>query len=73
MFLSCLGAGCQVPIGVLSEISGNQIIIRAVVLSPDGTEEIHAMKRGEVERALEIARHLADEVMKKGAKRLIGE
>lgn len=73
MFLGCLGAGCQVPSGVLSEVNKNQFIIRAVVLSPDGTEEIHAMKQGETERALEIARHLADEVMKKGAKRLIGE
>ncbi|MBI4970610.1 MAG: hydroxymethylbilane synthase [Candidatus Omnitrophica bacterium] len=73
MFLAFLEGGCQVPCGVLSEIKGSQIVIRAVVLAPDGSEEIRSMKQGPSEDALELARHLADDVIRRGAKRLIGD
>ncbi len=71
-FLGFLQAGCQVPCGVLSTVKEDAIAIHAVVLSPDGSEEIKAAKQGPVLDALELARHLADDVIKNGAKRLIG-
>lgn len=70
-FLARLEGGCQVPSGVLSRIKAGQIAIHAVVLARDGSQEIHAQKQGPVESALELARHLADEILKKGARKFI--
>lgn len=36
-FLKCFGGGCHVPLGALAELDGDDIILRGVVASPDGT------------------------------------
>ncbi len=36
-FLKCFGGGCHVPLGALAELDGEDILLRGVVASPDGT------------------------------------
>jgi len=72
MFLYILEGGCQIPCGVLSEVNGNQFSIRAGIWAKDGSEEILGSRTGNKTEATELAKSLAEELISKGAKRLMG-
>lgn len=70
-FVRVLEGGCQVPIGINAEVNKDEILIRAVVGLPDGSEflkEIKTIKTTEFKNAGE---KLADEFIQKGAKELL--
>ena len=70
-----LEGGCQVPLGALGSVTGDTLRLYAGVCALDGTEMLTA--RGEakatVEEAADLGRRVADELMAKGAARLIAE
>jgi hydroxymethylbilane synthase len=66
-----LGGGCQVPIGALSEIDGDMLSLRGVVLPPDGSRRVDAVRSGPLVAAEEIGYRLADDLLKAGARELL--
>lgn len=69
--MSRVGGGCIVPMGVLARIHGEQIVVRAEVLGPDGVEEVKLERRYPLESYLEGSRELADELLDRGAGSLV--
>lgn len=59
-FLRLLGAGCHTPVGVYSQIRGQELLLRACVFAEDRPQEAPRMAKchGGAERALELGREL---------------
>lgn len=72
-FLADLGGGCRVPIGALAAVEGveGELVLRGVVLSPDGREAVEGEVRGEPRRPVELGRRLAAELRARGATDLL--
>jgi hydroxymethylbilane synthase len=67
--LAVLGGGCQVPIGAHATVSGQDIQLRAIVSSPDGTRVI----RGELSGtdASSLGQRLGEQLLKDGAREIL--
>jgi hydroxymethylbilane synthase len=74
-FLRRLEGGCQVPLGALGTTIGSTLHLQATVCALDGSESLTA--RGEIEstaeHAVTLGQRLADELLAKGAARLIAQ
>ncbi len=68
-----LEGGCQVPIGGFAEIDGNKLRLRALVGSPDGNEMIRGEVNGSIDKAEKIGIELADDLLSRGADRILKE
>jgi hydroxymethylbilane synthase len=66
-----LGGGCQVPIGAAATVAGADLLLRGVVLSPDGSRRIEAEKRSPTSQAEALGLSLADELRRRGATELL--
>jgi hydroxymethylbilane synthase len=62
-----LGGGCQMPIGVLAETSRDQLIVRGVVVSPDGGRIARGSASGTRADAEHLGARVADELLRGGA------
>jgi hydroxymethylbilane synthase len=62
-----LGGGCQMPIGVLAEPAGNELAVRGVVVSPDGSRIARAVAAGVRDDAERLGISVADELLRDGA------
>jgi hydroxymethylbilane synthase len=67
-----LGGGCQVPIGAATSVENARLTLRGVVLSPDGGRRIDAWLAGDVSQAEQIGKQLAEELLNRGARALLG-
>ena len=58
--LNALGGGCQVPIGVYAQLRGQELLLQAVVASPDGRQVVREQRSGSDPQKLgtEVARAL---------------
>ena len=74
--LAALEAGCTAPVGALAEVVESidedgrifdELSLRACVVALDGSDEIRASVVGAPERAAELGRALADELLELGA------
>ena len=72
-FLRELEGGCQVPIGVRTEINNNELILEGMVASLDGKRLIRDIKKGSVSSAEEIGIDLANELKGRGAGEILEE
>lgn len=72
-FLEALEGGCQVPIGCISEVHGNEFSIQGIVLSPNGQKSITGNLQNTADKAVETAKKLAASFLEKGALQIIGE
>jgi hydroxymethylbilane synthase len=74
--LAELEAGCSAPLGALADIvegeDGDEVWIRSVVLAPDGSIDLRRSHQGPVDRADEIGRELARELLAEGVADLMG-
>jgi len=70
-FLARLEGGCSVPLGGHAVLEGEQLWLRGFVGAPDGTEVLLGERRGPVARATEVGRALAEELLGRGADRLL--
>jgi hydroxymethylbilane synthase len=70
--LASLGGGCQVPIGAHATVdSGRMVRIRAVVVSPDGSQVIQKEARGLATDAASIGRVLGEQLLAEGGKQIL--
>lgn len=70
-FLKELGGGCQIPIGCVGIIEGENLKLRARILSKDGREKIEDRIEGDKEEAEELGRKLALLLRDKGCEDLL--
>jgi hydroxymethylbilane synthase len=75
--LASLEAGCTAPVGALADIAegetGQEIYLRAVVVSVDGSRALRMSTTGPVADGDTLAARLAAEMLEEGAADLIGE
>ena len=62
-----LGGGCQMPIGALATMSGGQLTVRGVVISPDGTRMVEGNSEGAATDAERLGIEVADQLLRHGA------
>ena len=74
--LATLEAGCSAPVGALAEVvegdDGEELWLRAVVLSLDGALSVRRSASGKVADAEQLGRDLATEMLQDGADELMG-
>jgi hydroxymethylbilane synthase len=66
-----LGAGCRVPVGAFGQVTDDVLVLRGVLLAPDGSERYIAEMQGGTEDAEALGTALADELARQG-KHLMG-
>ncbi len=69
--LEALAAGCSAPVGGYAAGTG-QLLMRAAVLSPDGTRALRAQGSAPAADARRLGRDLAAELLRRGASDFIG-
>ena len=70
-FLKGLGGGCLVPIAALGKIEGDEVSLDGLVAAPDGTEIVRGRAKGSAVEAELVGQRLADELLRRGAGRLL--
>lgn len=70
-FIKELEGGCQVPIGVNAEISGDFLTLRAILGLPDGSEILQKTLNLRLDESKNAGVLLAQEFIQKGAKELL--
>jgi hydroxymethylbilane synthase len=69
--LRALGGGCQVPIGAYATVDGDAVLVRAIIVSPDGTEIIRRQARGAACDAEVIGGALGAELLTSGGRHIL--
>jgi len=69
--LATLGGGCQVPIGAHATVRNNEVALRAVVVSPDGTQLIRKNATGPAGQAADLGRNLGEELLAAGGRQIL--
>ena len=69
--LGALGGGCQVPIGAHAVVQAGRLRLQAIVASPDGSELIRAESEGASADAEAIGHALGEELLARGARRIL--
>lgn len=72
-FLTRLGGGCQVPIAAHAELDGDQLHLKALVAAPDGTVVVRGERGGPSTLAEGIGVGLAEDLLRRGADRILQE
>ena len=72
-FNARLMGGCQVPIAGFAELAQGQVWLRGLVGSPDGREVIQGERRGPATDASAMGTALAEELLGRGAERILRE
>ena len=72
-FLGRIEGGCQVPIAGHAVVEGDQVLLRALVASLDGTRVIRGERRGPRAGARAMGEALAEELLSKGAAEILAE
>src|SRR3990172_2212535 len=72
-FLKRLGGGCQVPIAAYGRLDGAELHLMALVINPDGTGVVRGERKGPSALAEEIGLAIAEELLRRGADRIIRE
>ncbi|MBO1110643.1 hydroxymethylbilane synthase [Bordetella petrii] len=68
-----LGGSCQVPLAAYAQLDGDNLALRALVASPDGTRVIRSQRAGPVEQALAIGQAAAQDLLSGGADAILAE
>ncbi len=69
--VTALGGGCQLPLGAFAELRGNELALRAVAASIDGSRIVHGETTGNSAAAVEIGTRLAQDLAARGAMELL--
>ncbi len=64
--LEKLEGGCQVPVGALCLVRGEELVLRALVALPDGSQVVRAEDRGSLEAPVELGRRVAGSLIERG-------
>ena len=71
--LSSMHGGCSIPLGVYSEISGDNMTIDAVISDVDGQKYVKRSIAGQIKKANAYAEQLAQELLQAGGKEILDE
>ena len=71
--LASLGGGCQVPIGAHAIVNGDKLLIRAIVISPDGRGVVRDEESGAANNAERIGREVGRRLLDSGAAEILEE
>ena len=69
--LRALGGGCQVPIGAYAVVEDGRLRLTAIVASPDGAELVRGESEGPVAEASRTGRELGEDLLGRGARRIL--
>jgi len=69
--LAALGGGCQVPIGAYATVDHHSVHLRAIIVSPDGTEIVRKKAAGARADAAAIGRTLGEQLLAEGGKQIL--
>ncbi|KST64901.1 MULTISPECIES: hydroxymethylbilane synthase [Mastigocoleus] len=72
-FLRDLEGGCQVPIGVNSELDGDRLTLTGIVASVDGKKIVKDIVTGSTEDPESIGTELAEKLRQQGAQEILNE
>lgn len=72
-FLRDLEGGCQVPIGVNSELDGDSLTLTGIVASVDGQNMVKDVVTGSIKDPESIGTQLADKLRQQGAQEILNE
>jgi hydroxymethylbilane synthase len=67
-----LGGGCLVPVGASAAVRGDRLELRAAVLAPDGSRRVRGEVAGPAGEAEDLGRRLAEDLLARGARELLG-
>ena len=65
--VEALGGGCQLPLGAIAVDDAGELVMQAIVTSPDGSRSVRRSARGPADRPVELGRQLADALASGGA------
>jgi hydroxymethylbilane synthase len=68
-----LGGGCQMPIGALAYVSGDQVHLMSVVSALDGTRTVRTEHSGPLERAEQVGSAAARSLLEQGAGEILAD
>ncbi len=71
--LAALGGGCQLPVGVYAEFFGDNLRVRAVVASLDGTRHVRGVMEGPASAPELLGEQLAADLIARGARGILSE
>ncbi|MDT8302193.1 MAG: hydroxymethylbilane synthase [Sedimentisphaerales bacterium] len=71
--LSSMHGGCSIPLGVYSQISGDNIIIYAVISDVEGDKYIKRSKTANINEAKSCAEELAQELLNAGGREILDQ
>jgi hydroxymethylbilane synthase len=66
-----LEGGCQVPLGALARLEGDDLLLEACVFSPDGTDFVRREFRGSAKEPDSVGKHLGQILIDAGADRIL--
>jgi hydroxymethylbilane synthase len=66
-FAAALEAGCHAPVAAHAMLDGNQLYLRGLVATPDGSRVLKGEARGDANKARQMGLDLAQELIQKGA------
>ena len=69
--LATLGGGCQVPIGAYAVVQDSDIVVRAVVVAPDGSEMVKRESSGPAAAAATIGQALGEQLLHSGGRKIL--
>jgi hydroxymethylbilane synthase len=70
-FLRALGGGCQVPIGAHATVTGAQLHLEGLVISPDGSALVRGEREGPASEAEAIGAALGVKLLAEGARTIL--
>ncbi len=71
--LDALGGDCHVPIGGLAVPAGDDLALRGVVASVDGSRALHDQQRGPADSPIRLGQQVASALIRAGAADIIAE
>ncbi len=72
-FLAQLEGGCQVPIGALAQVDGDEVHLEGVIASVDGSQVYRGYERGPTGCASQVGEALGRRLCEKGAQSVLDE
>jgi hydroxymethylbilane synthase len=69
-FLARIGGGCQVPVGALAHLEGDEVLLRGMIGARDG-RMVRGMQRGSASDPVGLGCALADELLDQGGRALL--
>jgi hydroxymethylbilane synthase len=72
-FLARIQGGCQIPVAAHATLEGDEVRLRALVASVDGSRLVRAERAGPRERARALGEAVAEELLSRGADAILRE